>query len=83
MTLKRDSPLANQRVDSGPYLGYPEMPIGPKNMLRQEKVKISYLVRHSGRIPALFQALTRFDITHVQVGIDAIFLQILKALSMD
>jgi len=61
---------------------YPEMPLGPKNMLRQEKVKISYPVMHSGRIPALFQAFTRFGITHVQDEIDAIFLQILEALSI-
>ena len=53
-----------------------------KNMLRQEKVKISYPVMHSGRIPALFQAFTRFGITHVQDEIDAIFLQILEALSI-
>ena len=58
------------------------MPLGPKNMLRQEKVKIAYPVRHSGRIPALFQAFTIFGITHVQDEIDAIFLQILKALSI-
>ena len=64
-------------------MGYPEMPFGPNNMHRQEKVKMSYTVRHSGRIRALFQAMTRFDITHVRVGIDAILLQILKALSMD
>jgi len=37
---------------------------------------------HSGRIPALFQAFTRFGITHVQDEIDAIFLQILEALSI-
>ena len=58
------------------------MPHGPKNMLKQEKVKISYPGRHSGRIPALFQAFTRFGITHVQDEIDAIFLQILEALSI-
>jgi len=51
-------------------------------MFRQEKVKISYPVTHSGRIPALFQAFTRFGITHVQDEIDAIFLQILEALSV-
>ncbi len=51
-------------------------------MLRQEKVKISYPGRHSGRIPALLQAFTRFGITHVQDEIDALFLQILKALSL-
>ena len=52
-------------------------------MLRQEKVKISYPVRHSGRIPAIFQAITRFDITHDQVKIYAILLQIVNALSID
>ena len=58
------------------------MPLGPKNMLRKEKVKKSYPVRHSGRIPALFQAITRFGITHVQDEIDAIFFQILNAFGM-
>ena len=58
------------------------MPLGPKNMLRQEKVKNSYYVRHSGGFPSLFQAFTRFGITHVQDEIDGIFLQILKALSI-
>ena len=72
----------NQRVDCGPCPGYPEIPLGPKDMLRQEKVKISYPVRHSGRIPALLQAFTRFGITHANDEIDAIFLQILKALSI-
>jgi len=51
-------------------------------MFRQEKVKISYPVTHSGRIPALFQAFTRFGITHVQDVIDTIFLQIVKPLSI-
>ena len=64
-------------------MGYPEMPLGPKIMLREEKVKSLYPVRHSGRYPELCPEITRFDITHVQVEIDAIFLQILKALSMD
>ena len=58
------------------------MPLGPKNMLRQEEVKISDPVRHGSRIPALFQAFTRFGITHVSFEIDAIFLQILEALSI-
>ena len=34
------------------------------------------------RIPTLLQAFTRFGITHVQDEIDAIFLQILEALSV-
>ena len=64
-------------------MGYPDMPLVPKIMLRQEKVKKFHSVWHSGRIPELCPELTRFGITHVQVKIDAIFLQILKAFSID
>ena len=50
------------------------MPVGPKIMLREEKVKHLYPVRHSGRYPELCPEITRFDITHVHVEIDAIIL---------
>ena len=59
------------------------MPLGPKIMLREEKVEELYPVRHSVRFPQLYPEITRFDITHAQVEIDSIFLQILKALSID
>ena len=51
-------------------------------MLKQEKVKNCDFAWHSGRIPELFSEFTRFGITHVQVKIDAIFLQIVKAKSL-
>ena len=63
--------------------GVPRDPLGPKIMLKQEKVKNCDFAWHSGRIPELFSEFTRFGITHVQVKIDAIFLQILKAFSID
>ena len=59
------------------------MPLGPKIMLKPEKVKNCDSVWHSGRIPKLFSELTRFGITHVQDEIDAILLKILNVLSID
>ena len=64
-------------------MGYPEIPLGPKIMLKQEKVGNCDFAWHSVRIPEFFSEFTRFGITHVQVKIDAIFLQILKGLSID
>ena len=52
-------------------------------MLKQEKVGNCEFAWHSVRIPELFSEFTRFGITHVQVNIDAIFLQILKDLNID
>ena len=49
-------------------------------MLKQEKIKNCDFAWHIGRISELFSEFTRFGITHVQDDIDAIFLQILKAL---
>ena len=60
-------------------MGYPELPLGPKIMLRQEKVQISLAVLHSGRKTETRQ---KIDTAHVQVEINEIFLQILKALSI-
>ena len=64
-------------------MGYPEIPLGPKIMLKQEKVKNCDFAWHSGRIPELFSEFTRFGITHVQVNIDGFFFANSEALSID
>ena len=63
--------------------GVPRVPLGPKIMLKQEKVKNSNFAWHSGGIPDFFSEFTRFGITHVQVNLDGFFWQILEALSID
>ena len=63
-------------------MGYPELPMGPTNRLRKEKVEISNPVWHSGQNRATCPEITRIDIAFVPLGIDEIFLQILNALGM-
>ena len=64
-------------------MGYPEMPLGPKIMLKQEKVRNCDVAWHSVRLSEFFSEFTTFGITHVHVKIDVFFLQILKGLSID
>ena len=71
-----------QRVDRGPFLGYPELRMGPRNTLRKEKVEISNPVWHSGQNRATCPEITRSGVACVLLGIDEIFLQILNALGM-
>ena len=60
------------------------MALGPKIMLKQEKVKeIMILLGTVAEYLNFFSEFSRFGITHVQVKIGAIFLQIVKALSID
>ena len=64
--------------------GVPRDPPWSKDYAQTRKSKKNCdFAWHSGRIPELFSEFTRFGITHVQVKIDAIFLQILKGLSID
>ena len=53
-----------------------------KEYAQTRKSEKLYPDRHSGRIPAHYQAFTRFGITHVQDEIETIFLQILEALNI-
>ena len=51
--------------------GVPRVTLGPKNMLRNEKVKISNLLCRSGHNPATCSEVTRIGIACVPVWIDA------------